>query len=149
MPFGKKQLRSQNRRRGSKSIFFVFSYFVPASLFIFFTSCRLAKNKIAKSQETIQIHFLCIFLFCACSLLAFLFSLLCAVWHSKRIRVSPNRTSAPRASDLEIYFYVFPYCVPASLFIFFTLCRLAKNKIAKSQETIQIHFLCIFLLCAS
>ena len=59
-------------------------------------------------------------------LVAFLFSLLCAVWHSKR--VSPHRTSAPRASDLEIYFYVFPYCVPASLFIFFTSCRLAKNK---------------------
>ena len=100
--------RSQNRRRRSKSIFFVFSYFVPT--------------------------------------IAFLFSLLCAVWHSKR--VSPHRTSAPRASDLEIYFDVFPYCVPASLFIFFTSCRLAKNKIAKSQETIQIHFLCIFLFCA-
>ena len=79
-------------------------------------------------------------------LLSFLFSLLCAVWHSKR--VSPHRTSAPRASDLEIYFYVFPYCVPASLFIFFKTCRLAKNTIAKSQETIQIHFLCIFLFCA-
>ena len=120
---------------------------MPASLFIFFTSCRLAKNKIAKSQETIQIHFLYKYFLILC-LLAFLFSLLCAVWHSKRIRVSPNRTSAPRASDLEIYFYVFPYCVPASLFIFFTSCRLSKNKIAKSQETIQIHFLCIFLFCA-
>ena len=125
--------------------FYVFPYCVPASLFIFFTSCCLAKKKnnrkiAGDDPNPFSLYFLIL------CLLAFLFSLLCAVWHSKR--VSPNRTSAPRASDLEIYFYVFPYCVPASLFIFFTSCRLAKNKIAKSQETIQIHFLCIFLFCA-
>ena len=106
------------------------------------------KKQIAKSQETIQIHFLCIFLFCACS--SFLYSLLCAVWHSKRMYESLRIAPPPhvRVTFKYIFMYFRPYCVPASLFIFFTSCRLAKNKIAKSQETIQIHFLCIFLFCA-
>ena len=129
--------------KSSKIIFFVFPHCVPASLFIFFTMCRLAENKIAKSQETIFVNsFSIVFRKIAGDLIFFYF--LGAVCHSER--VSPHCTSAPRACDLEIIFYVFPHCVPASLFIFFTLCRLAENKIAKSG--LQINFLCISSLCA-
>ena len=127
--------RSQNRRRPSKFIFFVFPHCVPASLFIFFTLCRLAENKIAGDHpNSFSLYFLIV-----CRLV-FLFSSLCAVWQKTR--------SQNRRRPSKFIFFVFPHCVPASLFIFFTLCRLAENKIAKSQETNQIHFLCISSLCA-
>ena len=188
---------------------------VPASLFIFFKTCRLAKNKIAKSQETIQIHFLCIFLFCACypfyflyfvpfgipneSLhiaspphvrvtlkyismyflivcrLIFLFSLLRAVWQKTNRKIAgddPNPFSlyflnplrfvfcqTARSKEnkktsrhtirkyIEMKYISFPYCVPASLFIFL-LRAVWQKQISKSQETIQINFLCISSFCA-
>ena len=92
------------------------------------------KKQIAKSQETIQIHFLCIFLFCACS--SFLFSLLCAVWHSKRMYESLRIAPPPhvRVTFKYIFMYFRPYCVPASLFIFFTSCRLAKKTRSQNRR---------------
>ena len=65
-------------------IFFVFPYFVPASLFIFFILCRLAPKQFSPNRRRRRINFLCIFLLSNC-------------------------TSALRASDLEIYFFLFIY----------------------------------------
>ena len=99
---------------------------MPGSLFISFSMCRLAEIKIAKSST----NFLCIYFLIVCRLV-FLFSSLCAVWQKTR---SQNR------QDSKLIFFVFPHCVPASLFIFFTLCRLAENKIAKSSKIIFFVF---------
>ena len=63
-------------------------------------------------------------------LLAFLFSLLCAVWHSKR--VSPHRTSAPRASDLDIYIFMYFLIVCRLVFLFSLLCAVWQK--ARSQN---------------
>ena len=122
-------------------------YFVPASLFIFFTLCRLATKQDHQIAGDDPIPFSLYFLILC--LLAFLFSLLCAVWLSKR--VSPKRTSAPRASDLEIDFYVFPYFVPASLFIFCTLCRRLATKqdrkiAGDDPNPFSLYFLILCLL---
>ena len=126
--------RSQNRRRPSKFIFFVFPHCVPASLFIFFTLCRLAENKIAHCTSAprasdLEIYFF-VFPYCVPASLFIFFT--CAVWQKTR--------SQNRRRPSKFIFFVFPHCVPASLFIFFTLCRLAEYKIAKSQETIKFIF---------
>ena len=142
MPFGRKQDRKiAGDHPNSFSLYFLI---VCRLVFLFSLLCAVWQNTRSQNRRRPSNSFslYCLIL----SLLAFLFSLLGAVWHFER--VSPHCTSAPRASDLEINFYVFPHCVPASLFIFFTMCRLAENKIAKSQETIQINFLCISSLCA-
>ena len=63
--------RSQNRRRPSKFIFFVFSYFVPASLFIFFTLCQT----ILSTSHLLEIYFY-VFPYCVPASL-FIFFTLC------------------------------------------------------------------------
>ena len=128
-------------------IFFVFPYFVPASLFNFFILCRLAfETSLAKSQETKNsfcMSLKCVFSFSLYFLilcrLVFLFSLFCAVWP---VRTKSRQIAGDEESIFYVFkvclliFFVFPYFVPASLFIFFILCRLAiETSLAKSHET--------------
>ena len=80
-------------------------------------------------------------------LLSFLFSLLCAVWHSKR--VSPHRTSAPRACDLEIYSMYF--LIVCRLIFLFSLLRAVwqktNRKIAGDDPNpFSLYFLILCLL---
>ena len=136
MPFGRKT-RSQ---KSSKFIFFVFPHCVPASLFIFFTLCRLAEKqdrKIAGDHlNSFSLYFLIL------SLLAFLCSLLGAVCHSETspLHIAPP---PPRACDLEItssracpLTYSFTVCRLSVFCFHLTLCRqLLTNSLFRAGHT--------------
>ena len=143
--------KSQNRRSPSKSIFFVYSYFVPAILFIFFTvfgpfgipneSLHIAPPPhVRVTLKYISMYFLIV-----CRLV-FLFSLKRAVWQKTR---SQNRRRRSKS-----IFFVFSYFCACYPFYFFTLCRLAFQTsllhIAPPPHvrvTLK-YILCISLLCA-
>ena len=139
MPFGRKQDRKiagdhPNRRRPSFSLYcLILSLlaFLFSLLGAVWHSKRSSLHIAPPPHVRVTLKYISMYFLIVCRLV-FLFSLLCAVWQKTR--------SQNRRRPSKFIFFVFPHCVPASLFIFFTLCRLAEYKIAKSQETIKFIF---------